>query len=485
MSAYIVNGWFTVDDLVKVITNEQARKDLPSIRRAQDFYSSKLVDAMEKLGDISGKINLIEMVTPTNYTSERERCVNMALIANHFPVPEFSYDEELLSEIAGLRPHFTEVKMDYFGSLKQRLQEMVENTPDVAIKQAFTSSVTPEAAIRQILASRIASVEAAIDLAEQMLDHNAVEMANTIQMIYGEPSREIVFQAKTFAKELANNEGMDINTETSQAEIGKKLKEVSISDKGIKQAFRWAADYCGFGDTRPIWILPNASRIDVRDTSSDGAMVVIPEGRQVDGLKLVELTIHEVLCHWRDSENCQKLLPKLGGGPLKAYNEVLYEGHAVGCDYETGLKYSGSARKLSLPWYSLAEAMALEGRDFVSVTDELYRLIRPTVSTDKTAVNRTWMAAYRTFRGINGTNDLARSYAFTKDYAYFSGRLWSDRLKAAGLGHLLDLGTLSPNDLLTLASAFKIEPDVFEYPFPNELPDKLVQKILDGDFTVI
>lgn len=457
----------TVGSFAKAIKTNQEKATVP-ITEARSFYTPEMTEIIDGLSDISSMINIVEMVTPTNHATERDAWLEEAR-QNRFVEPNFQYDKDLLARIITMRPKFREIKIKADGLIHNELGNSANSAQKLTLFY--------------MLRNRVLAVEKALDFAHQIYTGNHQALRGSAQAIYGTPTT--IDMAHRYVEELNRGGGKETASDTSHVEIGNKLKEVRIDAQGIKRAFIWAAEQCGFSKTRPVLVMPKASSIDVRDTSSDGPMVVIPEDKLISGMRLLELVGHEVLCHWRDSENAQILLPGFGGGALKAYDEAIYEGHAVTCDYQTCLKYTGEAAKLAQPYYVIAESLAKEGLAFPTVADEIYRLKPQTGNTEHTVLSKTWLITYRAFRGSNGQNNIQRRYAFSKDRAYFEGRLLARELIDAGLGHLLDLGTLGEKDLSMITAAFKVEPKDFTYGFPEDILDTLADKIIAGDFTAI
>lgn len=461
----------TIQEKVGVIADGQ-KKAKTSIKEARNFYSDELRELLCELKDISKLINILEMVTPTNYIKARDDW--MAAARNEsFTEPRFVYNKDLLTKISYMRPQFQALQEKLDEWLFPRLED--KRTPP------------EEAVLLRLFVKRMSAIGDALELGNRMLNlRDNYTLSTVIIDIYGVP--ETYDEALAFAKELQRGGGVNFSKDLSHIQTGENLKKISVNAEGIRKAFLWAATQCGFGATRPV-IIEAASSIDVRDTSSIGPEVVIPEDRQVNGLKLLELVGHEILAHWRDSENTQDLLPYFGGGAIKAYDEVLYEGHALAYDYRTQIKYRGEAARMMRPYYVIAETLAIhDGFSFPMLAHDIYHMILPENPTEERlekTLTETWKTCYRTFRGSSGYNDKLHSYAFTKDRAYFEGRILANELEKAGLGHLLNLGTLSLDDLVEIAQVFKIEKDDFEYPDPENLLEELADKIIAGDFTAV
>ena len=438
----------------------------------REYYTPELTKFLQDLGKIAAGINIVEMVTPVNAKACREKWMELAR-HGRWTNPSFKYDLDLLAKVAGL------------GS---QLDDVLEGSDKVF---ATLSQDGGGEALRWMTSDRIEELEREIAIAEMVTnltsDSWVSEMVRPllpelVTDIYGAPTTETVQEAYAYAKVLADGGGHDLADDDRRKEVRRKLNAVELTAEGIREGFLWVARECGFAETRPVEISDTATAIDVRDASSKGAVVVIPRDRKISGTKLIQLCGHEILCHWQDSERAAKVLPLLGSGALKPAGERLYEGHAVFSDYHVRLLLGEKAQRQQLPFYILAIEAAKAGRSFGAVANELYRYIRPTKTTDEEALAATWNTCFRVFRGSAGDQDNSKlRYAFTKDAAYFEGRMLAEELHEQDLDSILQIATLSVDDVDILGEVVEFEHGVDDLAQLELMIQRLIQFMLGGE----
>lgn len=421
-----------------------------------DYYTSGLQDFLGDLGEIAASMNIVEMVTPINAGSEKKKFLEKALAGR--PVnPSFQYNTELLGKVAGLYEPTREIM--------NRLKEVT----------AELSNEEPGRILAEMTAARCREIANLSVIAGRILNGRIEPASRLLYEIFDLPCQEVIEMAGTHAIELAKGMGVVRNDSPEREAKRRALEAMEFDAEKIREVFVWAAEQCGIAGSRPVEIDPLATAIDVRDKSSRGAVVVIPEARKVDGGKLVELTGHEICCHWGDSTRAGLVLPFLGSGDLKPSNEVLYEGYAVMVDYNTRLHLGKDATCYQSPWYILAIDLAVSGCDFREMAQALYRLVRPTTTSDKAAWNTVWGACYRVKRGSSGAD---REYVFMKDAAYFEGRILAEGLCKKGLSNVLEIATISPADLELLEPVVDFGEDSGHFDRIWTLQEKLCDKLL-------
>lgn len=411
-----------------------------------DYYTPALTNFLEQLSMVSKQINVIEMVTPTNFADARKAWLEMAALGR-WTNPRFRYDRELLAGVAELDSSLAELR----ETMPQALATMSRDE----IGQALCGIVT----------DRLEEVETEIALARFVHDGDDLHAETAVKLIYGEPNSITVSRARQYAKELREGGGYIVADSAHLQEVRRRLDELTLSAEDIREVFIWMAKRLNIAETRPVEISDKVTDITVRDKSSRGAAVLIPSERTVSGSKLVQLCSHEVVCHWLDSERAQKALPLLGGGALKPNEETLHEGRAVLADYIVRLTLGDRAQRQQFPFYVLGIALAASGCNFWETAKELYMKLRPLEESDSDALAVAWRTCYRIFRGSSGDqNNYQILYAFPKDRAYFEGRLLANHLHQQELDSILEISTLSWRDIERLQPVvdFGLAKDAFD-----------------------
>ncbi len=426
------------------------------------YYTPELKRFLMDLGGIAQTMNIVEMVTPVNAGEEKQRWLELAAHGKWMN-PDFRYNRELLGSVAKLHADTVEVGQ--------------------TMKTAFESisGGEPGKVLYQLAEQRYQEVYLTTMLAKYMLEERQAGARDMVNKIFGAPAASTVAAAHDFARALANGKGKVREDNDNLKRIRRELKDLEFDAEKIRENFVWMAQECGIAETRPVVVDEATTSIDVRDKSLKGAVVSIPADRKVSGLKLVELTGHEILCHWCDSERAIKALPLIGGGALKPADEVLYEGHATLTDFNTHLMLGDAAPRQQLPFYVIAMDLAEQGLNFAELARVMYDVIRPTKLSDETALNQTWTTCYRVLRGSNGQNSYIGQYVFTKDRAYFEGRLVADKLHMEQMDSILELSTLSLGDVELLKTVVDFPKGEDNLAQTKSRLQKLVQRLLDDE----
>lgn len=429
----------------------------------QEYYTPEFKQLLTNLGKFAQTMNIVEMVTPINAGAEKQIWLEQAR-SGKWTNPVFQYDQGLLASIA-------DIEKQLIILLKMK---------DAAMRTV--SNEEAGRALREIADSRFREIEATVQLARCILDEDDNRARRILWKIYGCPTISVVAEAENFAKLLISNEGKSQQDSVDLKIIRRRLKALELNAEQIRENFIWMAEQCGLNGTRPVEISEVTTAIDVRDKSSRGAVVSIPADRKVDGMKLIKLVGHEILCHWSDSERAAQALPLLGGGALKPADEVLYEGHATLTDYHVGYSLGDKVSSRQSPFYILAMTQARAGMTFAETAAYVYELIRPTKLSDEAAMTQTWTTCLRIFRGSHKSCDNSKHhYAFTKDRAYFEGRLIAEELHDQKLDSILEVSTLSKNDIDVLKTAVQFEQKDHDQARTMLLLWGLVRKLLEED----
>lgn len=444
---FLSTVWKEVIDKIK---EGQKKAKLP-ISATDELLSGKVREPLEALAEIAAELNPVEMVTPVNAAEEKEKWLELAQ-AGYLTDPVFRYDPDILQNIG----------------LSGKLARLVKAENDFK-RMRKANELDGEYVLRTIIQRRFDETKAIVRAAKAIFDQEDDIRQKCLNVVFPKVSPELVDAANAEADRLAAAKREPVRkcdsilpTLLSERERF-KLQHLKFDAEEIRKYFWRAAKMYGFEETRPIKVSALATSIDVRDKSSVGPIVVIPQDRKVSGLKLLELIAHEIEGHWRDSENAQAVLPLLGGGALKASDEILYEGHAMTLESQTKLALKGLPSEAAKPWYILAIDLASKGNSFSQTASSLFSRMRPTENDDEATYRQVWTTCLRVYRGLRNTTDNSYGYALAKDQAYFAGQILANELHANGLGYLLDFSTLSISDLVTLAATFKIKLTDIEY----------------------
>lgn len=403
-----------------------------------DYYTQELKSFLNELGEVARTMNIVEMVTPVNAAEEQQKWLELAK-NGQWTNPEFQYNSTLLADTA----RKSTIAKEVIGKMKVTL--------------GTVSNDDPGKVLANLVESRCQELLATTTAAQYLLYGDDCVTNAALRGIFGTPSSATIAEAHEYAECLADGRGKTQADNQQLKIIRERLNSMEFNAEQIRENFIWMAGQCNIANTRPVIVDVFATAIDVRDKSSRGAVVSIPADRKVNGMKLVELTGHEILCHWCDSERASCVLPLLGGGALKPSNEVLYEGHATLIDYHTHFFLGDKAPQQQMPFYIIAMNLAMDGMSFAEVAPMLYEKIRLTKPSDQAALAQTWTTCFRVFRGSNGENSQTKKYAFTKDRAYFEGRRLAEKLHLQQLDSVLELGTLSEQDIEILKTVVEFE----------------------------
>jgi hypothetical protein len=205
------------------------------------------------------------------------------------------------------------------------------------------------------------------------------------------------------------------------------------------------------------------SAIDVRDKSSDGPVIGIPDKAR-SPKKYLELLRHEIDMHARQSLNGHFMFG-FGGGALKVDEETWYEGLAKHNEIELMRTMFGDDSQPTMPYFTFGIRMAEEGKSFLEVFDAMVQLRMAAGSSEKLALTNAWNTAYRVFRGHIDTSN-PDAYAMPKDQAYLRGWMLQAQLSERGLSHLNE-AAIGPLDGPELLSRFDFGREDLMFPDVN------------------
>lgn len=422
-----------------VTAQQEASKDL----RILNQVPKKLADAMAELEETIGDINPVELVTPINAQEEQELWLALAA-TRRLIEPQFEYDLDALARVMGRDTELWEV----YRRLLDVKNSLVCDEDTLVWRLAMNRA---EDALRTL------------DLATAIFTQDDMDAKRVVLKKYGRPDQDLVTYAWDQVETLRERKPMNRAPSKISENDSRMLCRRKFTAEEIQFWFQRALEIYGL----PYWqvvVDKHARAIDVRDKALHGPAIVIPEDREVNGLKLLELIGHEIECHVRDSANGVALLNRLGGGRLKTDNEVLYEGHAKVMDSEFSRDYTSRLVTTPSPYYVLAMKWALDGNSFSTVADKLQNLILSTGEDPEKALRTTWTTTYRVFRGCTHCENQY-GYAFTKDKAYLEGYIYAMQLEHAKLGHWLEIGILSPEELIRVAGVVKFSGKELPHPY--------------------
>lgn len=416
----------------------------------QDHLRAAISDAMRA----RSRLNVLELLTPTNYGEERQRWLDEGKRPFN---PQFHYDKDAIKQaiqdvdvLVGFReflisgryyywfdtPGYDELGELAYHSLLCRLTEL-ENLKiflaalgrsgdiddciipferiygkiepgDIELARAMVEA-GPEQAFRDHLLPKqdrnsVYYVEKCNDFLDQYL--------NGFRGMFSEDERAKLKNLEFNAKEIADFFRRVRNYTREHAHYGNQMIELEKQDPayGIK-------------------VSPKYTAISVNAFSSSGKSVIgIPAERKVNGLKLIELVGHEINSHYRSAmatrsyfhdllrqREYKDLLAPLIPMMAHSLNETLSEGLAKFSD----VRVSGSAG-LPKPYQILAIDFVRNGHNFQETMEYVYDLTRQNRKTEQTALNNAWNYTYRIFRGQRDTSSKC-GYAFPKDKVYLCG----------------------------------------------------------------
>lgn len=415
-----------------------------------------LDEALSEVESLISDLNPVELATAVNGKEAQEEWLALAN-KEGFTNPTFEYDKELLTR--------TMQKEVPLKTVYRRLLNMKNSL--------FTDE---ETLVWTLLTGRVEEALKTVNFAEAIYRRDNREARGIVIQKYGRPDQELISAAW---------DGVGRSEETAEKPelwIGpmqiEKLQKEKLDAKKIR---RWLIRALrAYNLNWPVMIDPEARVIDARDKSRHGKVIIVPEDREVSAMKMLELIGHEVECHVLDSENGSELLHGLGGGALRTDCEELYEGHAKIVDANFHLHYEGKLVE-PMPWYVLAISWALSGMSFAKVAEKLHPLLIENGAAADEALKKTWRICYRIFRGCTDcTNPFG--YAFTKDAGYLSGYLQAKNLYEAGLAHWLEIGVLTPEELVKVARTVTFSADDLATPYRDvvsELAEELLVEIYE------
>jgi len=438
------------------------RLPLPTTETLPTF----LRDIGERIREISGQWNPVELYTadPESLAHERE-----LFLAKHAAGEQYE-------------PHFSYTVAEQMRVTESRAK-LEELTRDL---QALPISQTDRAArlARVIVHAKLEDDLATCDLVDGIQQKNEALIGRALRAKYQGTDPELIAKASTeYVQHTQDIPEATVESSTPLLSTDEQtwLQQRQFSALEIQAVFEWGLAKLGhpqrsvqtdnFGFR--VVVDERATSVDVRDKSTQGPTIFIPAGRSVDGKDLLELLVHEVGAHARQSLNGMALF-HVGGGAFKIDDETAYEGLAMRNEAAFHRKFYGKLEDPMVWVYVLAVRVGEEGGSFSDVFANqldmrLHMALKihpdqplPAVSwIDPAVYNKAREAAWRTsYRVMRGHVDMKNphSFAMTKDLAYYRGGVLDDQLLSLGLGHLNEAAVFKQGGLRALAE-FVLEPE--------------------------
>lgn len=351
-----------------------------------------------------------------------------------------------------------------------------------------------EKVVRSALSAKLADDLATIELAHGLAAGDDLRVRDAFAVKYGGRVDGALFDAARIVygylvetqAHAKKKRAEQFDQGKLPAELAKYLAEPDkMSAAELKDAIHWMLDgyYRHYeektGKEFPpdlkyrVVVSPQYSAIDVRDKSSEGPVIGIPEKAR-SYKKHLELLRHEIDQHVRQSLN-GRLMFGFGGGALKVDEETWYEGLAKHAEINFAREYFGDESEPSLPYFTFAIKMAEEGHSFVETFLAQRELRLAAGNGEKTASENAWNATYRAFRGHTDTTNAHR-FALPKDQAYLRGWMLQSQLAERGLSHLNE-SAIAQLDGLSLLARFDFSAKDLLFPDLN-LTERWFEEVL-------
>lgn len=443
--------------LDEVATPESASEKLSLLTELPPHFP----EITRELRELTGSWNPVEIYTADPESITREKAAFFeATDRGETYHPSFSYSQAEKMNLEGVYERLLEM----LAAVKET-EIPKENRIARVSRAALIAKIRDDMAtcelVHGIQTRDEAHIKRAINEKYQPLDDGLLSVAYQ------------VYERETSPKEA------DSTPEGLLSEDEKEYLTTTMFDaQAIAQAFTWALEDMGIhaGDGTQagfkVVIDPKSTSIDVRDKSVEGPTIFVPTTRVVTGKYLLNLLVHEIGSHARQSMNGQRLF-EVGGGPLKIDDETLYEGLAMRAERNLSTELFGESSSVATALYTLAIEIASRGGSFSDVYRRIHEVvlhqelkIHPTADLppdgeipDKVrekARSEGWRVAYRVMRGHTDMSN-PEGYAMTKDLAYLRGQEIDRELEEVGLGHLNEAAVLDGAGL-RLVQEFNLTP---------------------------
>lgn len=319
----------------------------------RETLPQELVDIAEKIRELTGTWNPVELYTPNNAHSEKDRFLE-EFIAGRVYNPQFTYSNA---------ENFT------VGSSREQLVELYKRV--VQYKPADRVGRLSRVALRYKIQDDLAT----LDLAQGLQEKDEKKISRALASKYPGTDQQLLQVARDIYQTRFTGSHKIPTTPGVITEEEKKILEArEFTPEETAAALSWALDQYGLLRIPPgqtgfaVKISSDVTDVDVRDKSKDGLTVFVPirRDRPLDGVKFLKLIAHEIEGHARQSANGERLF-LIGGGKLKIDDETSYEGLAKRSDDLISRKLFGTAEGIPIPYYAFAVRAAEEGHSFSEI----------------------------------------------------------------------------------------------------------------------
>ncbi|MBR3594689.1 DUF1704 domain-containing protein [Candidatus Saccharibacteria bacterium] len=397
----------------------------------------------EQAAAIRSKINLIELITPTNVESEKQKWLDSG---KEFFNPVFTYDDQKIVETieetrklvdlvkqASWESSSEKIDRIFFDALRRRCHEIEEMAEFLRILRGdFYFQNIGGYCLSELYGDLNYPI---LTLARSMIDSSSEEAIRNMPSFVGTADKFELKKREWFIKEYLN----DFNGMFSREEK-ERLKNTEFDAQGIATIFKIAIDYLQenasfWGDLRkdqivnPVYSIeidPKWTAISVNAFSENGHPVIgIPPSRKVNGQKLIELVGHELNSHYRSAISARTMFGLMLGDKHPLRPLIPFATHSVNHSMGEGLAKISDVRvsgadSIPKPYQVLAINFAQNKHNFKETMEYVYDLTRKNRKSEKTARDNAWNVTYRIFRGLKNTSERS-GYAFTKDQVYLTG----------------------------------------------------------------
>lgn len=466
-------------------------------------WPADLKEIAFKIADLSGQWNPVEVFTPENYHSERDRFLEYFELGKIYN-PKFEYKTNvkdilfvddrtlriLLNQNRINEPNdyryfdFNHLdQIDIIPEIKKYLKYLLSEV------RRFEPDNMAGRLARVALYFKINDDMASVELVEGIKEKDETKIAAALKQKYSGTDESILTLADKAYERLGKSECLKNNPGILNPEQKKYLRETKAGPKEIKEAFLWVlkkyqmlkCDDCPDGFN--VMIDSCFTSIDVRDKSKYGPTIGIPYDKVVSYEELLKLIGHELEGHARQSINGQRLF-LLAGGPLKHDNEMLYEGLGKRYDDKIATEIFGENSGMPGPYFTYAVKAAEDGKSFYEIFVQQLNLRINILKQKKKynhvkyaeAKNSAWKTTYRVMRGHINTYNTAK-FAMAKDLAYLRGWQMDCELLLIEAGYINECGIVDFKSMSLLA---KMDFDESNLPikYINAAKDYLFEKLM-------
>jgi len=344
---------------------------------------------------------------------------------------------EKRKEDSNYNPTFTYPEMD-----KVDIQELKNNIASLESIEKNVESETNEH-IKNIVIEIISVMKAKINILIEIKNGNPEKAFENAKIAYGDINNQLCKEAKECYKKKIEFLKEKREKGVIKSNLEKALEENKFNAEDIKEYFDLALDK---GNLRynnlEVIIDKRVTAIDVRpsDPNYDYPVILIPPGREVNGIKLIQLIAHEIGCHvTQNNYNCKLGLEGLSFG--KDW-ETAQEGFAVRNEAKIKKEILGKSYSdfeiQAAPYYILAMEKIKEGANIGEVYDYIFSLRKDEFlaegynkkESEEKASKKTKIIVRRVIRGMY-------PYYFPKDKAYFEGEFMALKIEKEGIDEYL------------------------------------------------